>query len=78
MIKSFNVGDLVLKLTLPIDKKSRLYGKWSPNWEGSFQICRVARENSYYLEMLEGLESNKPINENYLKHYHTLVWEEME
>ena len=30
-LKLFNVGDLVWKVILPIDKKSRTLGKWSPN-----------------------------------------------
>ena len=29
--KYFKVGDLVWKVILPIDKKSKLFGKWSPN-----------------------------------------------
>ncbi len=75
--KSFSVGDLVLKLTLPINKKSRLYKKWSSNWEGSFQVSRVLKGNFYYLRTLGGSESSKPINEKYLKHYYSSVWEDM-
>ncbi|KAK2402498.1 protein NYNRIN [Trifolium repens] len=32
--KSFSIGELVWKVILPMDKKDRLLGKWSPNWEG--------------------------------------------
>ncbi|XP_020107333.1 uncharacterized protein LOC109723399 [Ananas comosus] len=39
--KSFAVGDLVLRLLFPIGRKDRLYGKWSPNWEGPFQISKI-------------------------------------
>lgn len=35
--KVFGIGELVLKVILLIDKKSRVYGKWSPNWEGLFK-----------------------------------------
>jgi hypothetical protein len=29
--KSFSVGELVCKVILPMDKKDRILGKWSPN-----------------------------------------------
>jgi hypothetical protein len=31
--KSFQVGDLVWKMILPIGSRSIKFGKWSPNWE---------------------------------------------
>lgn len=30
--KNFNLGDLLWKVILPMDKKDRTLGKWSPNW----------------------------------------------
>lgn len=36
--KTFMLGDLVWKVILPIDKKDRTLGKWSPNWERPFRI----------------------------------------
>ena len=33
-IKSFQVGDLVWKIILPLGMKSNKFGKWSPSWEG--------------------------------------------
>jgi hypothetical protein len=36
--KSFQVGDLVWKMILPIGSRSNKFGKWSPNWEGSYRI----------------------------------------
>jgi hypothetical protein len=36
--KTFIIGELVWKVILPMDKKDRLLGKWSPNWEGPFKI----------------------------------------
>jgi hypothetical protein len=29
--KSFNLGDFIWKLLLPMDKRDRILGKWSPN-----------------------------------------------
>ncbi|XP_020080887.1 uncharacterized protein LOC109704554 [Ananas comosus] len=65
--KSFAVDDLVLKLLFPIDQKDRVYGKWSSNWEGPFQISRITKGNAYYLKNKDGLESEKPVNGKYLK-----------
>jgi hypothetical protein len=36
--KSFNVGDLVWKVLLPMDKMDKVLGKWSPRWEGPFEV----------------------------------------
>ena len=54
--KEFADGDLVWKLVLPIGAKSSKFGKWSPNWEGPYQINRSAPGNNYILETLEGVE----------------------
>jgi len=48
-------GDLVWKLILPIGTKSSKFGKWSPNWEGSYRISRSALGNAYILETLGGV-----------------------
>ncbi|XP_027343131.1 uncharacterized protein LOC113855699 [Abrus precatorius] len=45
--KHFNSGELVWKVILPFDKKSRKLGKWSPNWEGPFEIENVFSNNAY-------------------------------
>ncbi|XP_072064413.1 uncharacterized protein [Arachis hypogaea] len=44
--KFFNVGELVLKIILPIEKKLRFLGKWSHTWEGPFQVIRTYSGNS--------------------------------
>jgi hypothetical protein len=31
--KSFQVGDLVWKMILPLETRSGKFGKWSPSWE---------------------------------------------
>jgi hypothetical protein len=36
--KSFQVGDLVWKMILPIGSRSNKFGKWSPNWERPYRI----------------------------------------
>ena len=36
--KSFNIGDLVWKVLLPMDNKDRVLGKWSPRWEGHSKL----------------------------------------
>lgn len=47
--KVFQVGDLVWKTILPIDVKSRKFGKWSPTWEGSFKVEKVFSNNAYQI-----------------------------
>ncbi len=39
--KSFSEGELVWKLILPIGTCDNKFGKWSPHWEGPFQIYEV-------------------------------------
>ncbi|XP_050896875.1 uncharacterized protein LOC127103676 [Lathyrus oleraceus] len=34
--KTFTMNDLVWKVILPIDRKNKALGKWSPHWEGPF------------------------------------------
>jgi hypothetical protein len=36
--KSFQVGDLVWKTILPLRSRDRMFGKWSPSWEGPYKI----------------------------------------
>jgi len=31
--KSFNIGDFVWKVLWSMDKRDKILGKWSPNWE---------------------------------------------
>ena len=72
--KEFVEGDLVWKLILPIGTKSSKFGKWSPNWEGPYQINRSACGNAYILESLEGVEFPRALNGKYLKKYHPSIW----
>ena len=72
--KSFEVGDLVWKLNLPIGVKDNRFGKWSPNWEGPFIVSRCTPWNSYFLKELNGEEFGRELNGKYLKTYYPSVW----
>ena len=72
--KSFDQGDLVWKLVLPIGAKDPKFGKWSPTWEGPYKINRCVPGNVYIPEMLEGEEFFSALNGKYLKKYYPSVW----
>jgi hypothetical protein len=71
--KSFDQGDLVWKLVLPIGTKDPKFGKWSPTWEGPYKINRCVPRNVYILETLEGEEFFNALNGKYLKKYYPSV-----
>jgi len=71
--KEFADGDLVWKLILPIGTKCSNFGKWSPNWEGPYQINRSATGNLYILETLKGVEFPRALNGKYLKRYYISI-----
>ncbi|GKU97768.1 hypothetical protein SLEP1_g10860 [Rubroshorea leprosula] len=73
--KNLAVGDLVWKAILPLGKKDHRFGKWSPNWDGPFQIHEVLRGGAYWLESLDGELHPRKINGIYLKPYYPTVWE---
>ena len=73
--KSFEEGELVWKVVLPISAKDRELGKWSPNWEGPFKVHQVLLENAYWLSSLEGEPHKRFINGKYLKKYFPTIWE---
>ena len=50
--KSFEVGDLVWKIILPIGSKDRELGKLSPNWEGPFMVHQALLGNAHWLSSL--------------------------
>ena len=72
--KTFEQGELVWKLILPIETKSLKFGKWSPMWEGPFRINRCIPGNAYILETLEGEEYSRALNGKYLKNYYPSIW----
>ncbi|CAJ2646963.1 unnamed protein product [Trifolium pratense] len=67
--KTFEVGNLVWKVILPMDKKDRVLGKWSPNWEGPFKIIQVFSNGAYEIEELTSEKRTLNINGKYLKKY---------
>ncbi|XP_045809707.1 uncharacterized protein LOC123915192 [Trifolium pratense] len=67
--KTFDVGNLVWKVILPMDKKDRVLGKWSPNWEGPFKIIQVFSNGAYEIEELTSEKRTLNINGKYLKKY---------
>jgi hypothetical protein len=67
--KSFNIGELVWKVILPMDKKDRVLGKWSPNWEGPFKVVQVFSNGAYEIEELTEEQRSLIINGKYLKKY---------
>ncbi|XP_058202875.1 uncharacterized protein LOC131317334 [Rhododendron vialii] len=73
--KSFLEGDLVWKTVLPLGAKTPKYGKWSPTWEGAYQICQVFRGNVYLLMDLDGEVYKHTTNGKFLKHYYPTMWE---
>jgi hypothetical protein len=73
--KSFQVGDLVWKTILPIGAKSNQFDKWSPSWEGPYQVVQVCSRNSYMMETLQGQRLPIALNGRYLKIFHPSVWQ---
>ncbi|GKV07170.1 hypothetical protein SLEP1_g18971 [Rubroshorea leprosula] len=73
--KNLAEGTLVWKAMLPLGKKDPRYGKWSPNWEGPFQIHKVLKGGAYWLKSLNGELHPCKINGIYLKPYYPTVWE---
>jgi hypothetical protein len=74
--KSFQVGDLVWKMILPLGTRGGKFDKWSPSWEGSFRVIRVVLGNAYFMENLEGYSLSKALNGKYLKHYYPSMWQD--
>ncbi|XP_025628107.1 uncharacterized protein [Arachis hypogaea] len=67
--KTFAVGDLVWKTILPIERKSKIYGKWSPTWEGPYVVEKVYPGNAYKIIEIGSGRRIPSINGKYLKVY---------
>jgi hypothetical protein len=74
--KSFQVGDIVWKMILPLGTQSGKFGKWLPGWEGPFRVIWVVLCNAYFVEDLEGHSLPKALNEKYLKRYDPTMWQD--
>jgi hypothetical protein len=75
-LKSFQVGDLIWMIILPIDTKDHKFKKWSPRWEGPCTIVKVITRNFYMLKMLWGEHLPRDLNGKYLKKYYPNVWQD--
>jgi len=73
--KLFAQRDLVWKVILPMHKKNQALGKWSPSWEGPWEILRVFSNNAYEIEELNDDQRILRINGKYLKKYRPLLQE---
>ena len=67
-LRRFNIGDLVLK-KVSLATKNPAHGKLSPNWEGPYRIINCKRQESYYLEALDGRKLEHPLNVEHLRRY---------
>ena len=74
--KSFQIGDIVWKMILPVGTRDRKFGKWSPSWEGPYKVVGIVPGNSYFVQKLQGGGVSKDLNGRYLKKYYPSMWQE--
>lgn len=74
-VKSFTPEALVWKVILPMDRKDRALGKWSPKWEGPFQILLIFSNGAYEIEKLSEDRRILRVNGKYLKKYKPTIQE---
>ncbi|XP_051144005.1 uncharacterized protein LOC127260334 [Andrographis paniculata] len=67
--RTFREGDLVWKAVLPEGFKDNTLGKWSPTWEGPYQVSKVLPSGAYRLMSIDGIEHRNVINVKHLKGY---------
>jgi hypothetical protein len=58
-----------------MDKKDRILGKWSPNWEGPFKIVQLYSNGAYEIEEFSPEKHTLGINGKYLKKYKSILLE---
>ena len=68
-LRSYMLGDLVLKKLLP-SRKNPAHGRLSPNWEGPYIISRVIKPGNYELQTEEGKILHHAWNAEHLKHFY--------
>ena len=51
-VKVFVSEDMIWKVRFPMDRRDRVLGKWSRNWEGPFRVLHVFSNNAYEIEEL--------------------------
>ena len=74
-LKSFQVGDLIWKIILPLGMKNNKFGKWSPSWEGPYKIIKVISGNSYMVEMCKVSVYQGLLMGGTLKKFYPSVWQ---
>ena len=67
--RQFNIEDLVLK-KVSLATKNLAHGKLGPNWKGPYRIINCKRQESYYLEALDGRKLEHPWNVEHLMRYY--------
>jgi hypothetical protein len=72
---SFQVGELVWIMILPLGINHNKYGKWSPGWEGAFRVVGIVPGNAYFVEAIEGHRVKIAMNNIYLKKYDPSIWQ---
>jgi hypothetical protein len=72
---SFQVGELVRKMILPLGTWDNRSGKWSPSWEGPFKVVSIVPGDAYFIETPEGRKLGKALNDKYHKKYHPHIWQ---
>ncbi|XP_050892182.1 uncharacterized protein LOC127097727 [Lathyrus oleraceus] len=74
-LKTFSPEDLVWKVVLPMDRKDRTLGKWSPKREDPFQILQVFSNGAHEIEELSEDKRILRVNGKYLKSYRPTLQE---
>ena len=67
--KRFNIRDLILK-RVSLATKNPAHGKLRPNWEGPYKVVNYKRQESYYLEALDGRKLEHSWNVEHLRRYY--------
>ncbi|XP_051127810.1 uncharacterized protein LOC127249160 [Andrographis paniculata] len=67
--RTFQERDLVWKAVLPETFKDNMLRKWSPTWEGLYQVRKVLPNGAYRLMSIDGIEHRNVINAKHLKGY---------
>ncbi|XP_015166286.1 uncharacterized protein [Solanum tuberosum] len=64
----FEIGQLVFKRIFPHQVEYR--GKFAPNWQGPYMVCKVLSGGALVLSEMDGTEWPKPINSDAVKRYY--------
>ena len=67
--RRFNLGDFVLK-KVSLATKNPAHGKLGTNWEGPYRVINCKKQESYYLEALNGRKLEHPWNVEHLRQYY--------